>query len=222
MNLISLSVIVFIVSPLLYTTICIIFSLLTGEYNKVNRNIMFKQLKHSITSMLKFAPINLIIQLLISNGHIVNLYTNITDYGYLYLLYQVPLYIILSDTIMYWTHRILHIKSLYFLHNGHHVYHPITSFAAGAVDVTDTLFHGLPSTIIPFYILPFYEPLFTFILLFIQIWSIYIHSPLAYSINIPFMSNNNIHYYHHQTSRHNYGIYTTIWDKLCGTYYNDN
>ena len=49
------------------------------------------------------------------------IYTDVSDFGWLYLLLSVPLYLFLHDTWFYWTHRIMHHRKLFrVMHKVHH------------------------------------------------------------------------------------------------------
>ena len=207
--------------PLFYAAMCsLVFYFLSRDHEIVKKEMVWKQLKHAVFSLLSFSPFSVVIQYLVLNGYLGNLYEDPLQYGYVYLLLQFPLFLFAADTIMYWSHRMLHTKQFYWIHKAHHRYNPISSFAGSAVDLKDTFLQGLPANIIPLIIFPFYIKMFFGISLFAQLWSIYIHSPTAPRITSEksIIGNNQFHLKHHLTPTYNYGIYLTFWDRLCGTY----
>ncbi|PIA92048.1 C-5 sterol desaturase [Cercospora beticola] len=138
-------------------------------------------------------------------------------YNYL----QFPLFLMFTDFCIYWIHRGLHHPRIYkTLHKPHHKWIMPTPFASHA-------FHPLDgySQSVPYHLFPFIFPLqkFAYIALFtfIQIWTVMIHDG-EYVANSPIINGAACHTMHHLYFNYNYGQFTTLWDRLGGSYRKPN
>jgi lathosterol oxidase len=154
-------------------------------------------------------------------------YENISDYGWSYWWFSVFLMLILHDLYFYWTHRLLH-KKIFFsrFHNVHHrsrVTTPLTSQS----------FHGFETVVNTFiaiafpYILPLHPTAYLAFHIIAFLNNVYGHSnydwiqaPLRNYAPFSLLNSPSVHGLHHQKAHGNYGLYTTIWDRLHGTYIN--
>jgi lathosterol oxidase len=146
-------------------------------------------------------------------------FTNALGGWYNYL--QFPLFLFFTDFCIYWIHRALHHPILYRrLHKPHHKWIMPTPFASHA-------FHPLDgySQSVPYHLFPFIFPLqkFAYIALFtfIQIWTVMIHDG-EYVANSPIINGAACHTMHHLYFNYNYGQFTTLWDRLGGSYRKPN
>ncbi|KAI9881401.1 MAG: c-5 sterol desaturase [Pleopsidium flavum] len=140
---------------------------------------------------------------------------------FLYNYLQFPLFIAFTDFCVYWIHRGLHHPSLYkTLHKPHHKWIMPTPFASHA-------FHPLDGYVqsVPYHIFPFFFPLqkFAYIALFtfINVWTVFIHDG-EYVANSPIINGAACHTMHHLYFNYNYGQFTTVWDRLGGSYRKPN
>jgi Delta7-sterol 5-desaturase len=134
---------------------------------------------------------------------------------------QFPVFLMFTDFGIYWIHRGLHSKLLYKrLHKPHHKWIMPTPYASHA-------FHPLDgyAQSVPYHLFPFIFPLqkFAYILLFtfIQIWTVMIHDG-EYVANSPIINGAACHTMHHLYFNYNYGQFTTLWDRLGGSYRKPN
>ena len=78
---------------------------------------------------------------------------------------------------------------------------------------------------VPYHVFPFIFPLqkFAYVLLFVFInfWTILIHDG-EYVADSPILNGAACHTMHHLYFNYNYGQYTTLWDRLCGSYRKPN
>merc|ERR1712072_109303 len=78
---------------------------------------------------------------------------------------------------------------------------------------------------VPYHLFPFFFPLqkFSYIALFgfVQIWTVLIHDG-EYVANSPIINGAACHTMHHLYFNYNYGQYTTLWDRLGGSYRKPN
>ena len=139
----------------------------------------------------------------------------------LYNILQFPLFFMFTDFFIYWIHRGLHHPLVYKrLHKPHHKWIMPTPYASHAFHPVDGWAQSLP-----YHIFPFVFPLqkFAYVLLFvtINIWTILIHDG-EYVSNSPVINGAACHTMHHLYFNFNYGQFTTLWDRLGGSYRKPN
>jgi lathosterol oxidase len=142
-------------------------------------------------------------------------------FGSAYNYLQFPLFLMFTDFCIYWIHRGLHHPILYKrLHKPHHKWIMPTPFASHAFHPIDGF-----SQSVPYHVFPFLFPLnkFAYIALFtfIQIWTVMIHDG-EYVANSPVINGAACHTMHHLYFNYNYGQFTTLWDRLGGSYRKPN
>ncbi|KAH8431231.1 sterol desaturase family protein [Aspergillus melleus] len=138
-----------------------------------------------------------------------------------YSILQFPLFIAFTDLCIYWIHRGLHHPLIYkTLHKPHHKWIMPSPYASHA-------FHPLDgwSQSVPYHVFPFIFPLqkFAYVLLFgfINLWTVLIHDG-EYVANSPVVNGAACHTMHHLYFNYNYGQFTTLWDRLGGSYRQPN
>lgn len=145
--------------------------------------------------------------------------------GAAYFVFSIVLMMLLRDTMFYWAHRAMHVRSLFrFAHRSHHLStnpNPLTTYA---VHPMESVF----VTVIPFlvilYLVPKHPLAYVIFLWIDSAVAVYGHMgmeifPRGFSrhwlgrwINTP-----TAHNWHHASARHNYSFYFLIWDRLMGT-----
>jgi Delta7-sterol 5-desaturase len=139
------------------------------------------------------------------------------QYNYL----QFPLFLLFTDFCIYWIHRGLHHPKLYKrLHKPHHKWIMPTPFASHAFHPVDGFSQSLPYHIFPF-ILPLQKVAYVALFIFINFWTIFIHDG-EYIANSPIINGAACHAMHHLYFNYNYGQFTTLWDRLGGSYRKPN
>jgi len=150
------------------------------------------------------------------------LYDSLSDAPFAwYNLLQFPFFLLFTDMFVYFIHRGLHHPILYKrLHKSHHKWIMPTPYAAIAFHPVDGWAQSLP-----YHFFPFFFPLQKFAYLglfaFIQIWTVFIHDG-EYVANSPILNGAACHTMHHLYFNYNYGQYTTLWDRLGGSYRKPN
>ena len=146
------------------------------------------------------------------------LYWDVKDYGWLYLCVTPFLFLIFSDTCIYWIHRGLHHRSVYApIHKLHHKYKDTTPFSAYAFHPLDGWLQGCPYHIFIF-LFPMHHLSYFIALGIVGLWTINIHDRV--SMKIPYVNCAAHHTIHHTMFNYNYGQYFTFWDKIGGSYRN--
>lgn len=152
------------------------------------------------------------------------IYTDIPDYGWLWYLASVPVYLFIHDTYFYWTHRVMHHPKVFpIMHKVHHESRQPTPWAGFSFHPTESL---LGAVILPVmvFLIPIHVSAILFILVLMTIVSVTNHSgyeilPDAWLRGI--VGRNWIsaahHNLHHQTYTCNYALYFRFWDRIMGT-----
>lgn len=138
-----------------------------------------------------------------------------------YNVLQFPLFIAFTDFCIYWIHRYLHHPLVYkHLHKPHHKWIMPTPFASHAFHPLDGYAQGFPYHVFPF-IFPLQKFAYVFLFIFINIWTVLIHDGEYYADN-PIINGAACHTMHHLYFNFNYGQFTTLWDRLGGSYRKPN
>ena len=151
-------------------------------------------------------------------------YTDINLYGKLYLIFALPLMILMHDTYFYWIHRTMH--SPFLFKKVHLVHHKSTNpspWAAYAFHPLEAVIESLIFVIFLFTI-PVHPILLTVFFVFSLLYNVYGHlgfELFADGFNKHWIGkwiNTSVsHNLHHQYFKGNYGLYFTIWDRAMGT-----
>ena len=142
-----------------------------------------------------------------------------TALGWFYLTVGSPLmFLLFSDTCVYWIHRALHHRLLYTpIHKLHHKYKETTPFSSYAFHPLDGWLQGCPYHIFVF-IFPMHHISYFCALAIVGLWTINIHDRTT--CRIPFINGAAHHTIHHTGFTYNYGQYFVFWDIFGGTFRN--
>lgn len=100
------------------------------------------------------------------------MYDNVSDYGWGYLIFTVPFFLVFTDTLIYWIHRSEHHPAVYkYIHKPHHKWIVPTPFASHAFHPLDGYAQSLPYHIFPM-IFPMQKLLFLAMFGLVNLWSI--------------------------------------------------
>ncbi len=134
---------------------------------------------------------------------------------------QVPFFLLFTDFWIYLIHRGLHHPLIYkTLHKPHHKWIMPTPYASHAFHPIDGFAQSVPYHVFPF-LFPLQKLLYVGLFIFINIWTIIIHDG-EYLQNSPVINGAACHTMHHLYFNYNYGQYTTLWDRLGGSYRKPN
>jgi lathosterol oxidase len=143
------------------------------------------------------------------------LYTNIDDYGYLYFVLSPLFFLIFTDTLIYWIHRILHWPSVYWLHKLHHTYKETTPWSAFSFHPLDGFAQSVPYHLFALFF-PMHSRLYTLTLMCVGLWTVNIHDRMT--LRLWGVNGAAHHTIHHTKFNYNYGQYFTFWDQFFGTF----
>ncbi|ODV84082.1 hypothetical protein CANARDRAFT_9075 [[Candida] arabinofermentans NRRL YB-2248] len=194
-------------------------------YDKTNFNhprYLKNQMSLEITQAMTSIPVMVLMTvpwfLLELHGYS-KLYYNIDEStgGWWALAYQIPSFIMFTDCGIYFIHRWLHWPSVYkVLHKPHHKWIVCTPFASHAFHPVDGYAQSLPYHWFPF-LFPLHKVLYLLLFTFVNFWTVMIHDG-EYMSNDPVINGAACHTIHHLYFNYNYGQFTTLWDRLGGSY----
>ncbi|KAF8599656.1 putative sterol delta 5,6-desaturase [Ceratobasidium sp. AG-I] len=148
------------------------------------------------------------------------LYVDPAEYGYAYLFLSVPFFLVFTDYLIYWIHRMLHHPILYkHLHKPHHKWLIPTPFASHAFHFVDGYAQSLPYHIFIF-LFPLQQWVYLGLFVAVNFWAIFIHDSDMITGNtfINFINGPAHHTLHHLYFTCNYGQYFTWTDRWAGSY----
>lgn len=194
-----------------------IFDKATFGHPKFLKNQVWLEIKQANISMPGMALLTTGMFLFEVRGY-GKLYDNTTDGpGRWYDWLQFPFFILFTDCFIYWIHRGLHHPQVYkYLHKPHHKWIMPTPFASHAFHPLDGFAQSFPYHIFPF-LFPLQKIAYIFLFLFVNVWTVLIHDG-EYVTDNPIINGAACHTAHHLYFNYNYGQYTTIWDRLGGSY----
>ncbi|KAJ2807450.1 c-5 sterol desaturase [Coemansia guatemalensis] len=144
-------------------------------------------------------------------------YKEWNKYGYPYLLLSAAMFILFTDFCIYWIHRIEHHPLVYAkCHKLHHKWIVCTPYASHAFHPVDGYLQSLPYHLAVF-IFPIHEYVYLVLFAFVSVWSVMIHDG-EYVANNPVINGAAHHTVHHLYFNYNYGQFTTLFDRVFGTY----
>jgi sterol desaturase/sphingolipid hydroxylase (fatty acid hydroxylase superfamily) len=137
---------------------------------------------------------------------------------------QVAIYVVASDFMLYWTHRIFHGSTMWRFHATHHSaeeidwttayrFHPVNLWLGSFLVTTSMLFLGVSPAVLLF-LVPFDTTTAAFVHANLN-WTL---GPLKYVVATPVF-----HRWHHthldEGGNTNFGSLLAVWDVLFGTFY---
>ena len=139
--------------------------------------------------------------------------------GLWYEFFQVPLFLLVTESTYYWIHRALHSPLLYKrMHKNHHKWVFATPFAGFAFHPVDGFLQGSPFTIFT-HLFPMNKKTYTAFFAFNAFYTTILHEGELLKDSKVFNGPSN-HTIHHQRLNQNLGQWTTMMDRIAGTYVN--
>ncbi|MGJ4751772.1 sterol desaturase family protein [Leptospira kmetyi] len=186
-----------------------------------------REFLYSVSSVFVYTGVTFIVFLLRKYGYF-KFYDRIEEHGWTYLISSTIAILVIQDFYFYWTHRLMHTR-LFFkaVHKVHHESITPSPWAAYSFSPWEALIHALIMPIVAF-LFPIHPLALMIFMTFQIVRNVLGHSGYeifpSWMISnriLKFINTNTNHDMHHQTFRHNYGLYTTIWDSLFGTVHPD-
>lgn len=152
------------------------------------------------------------------------MYTDINQFGVAYFVFSIFLFMVISDTWFYWSHRLMHTNSyLKKVHAVHHRSYNVTPISSYSFHLVEALLNMTPYLFL-LLVFPWHPLAIVLIGFFGLTYNGYLH--LGYDVRdelrarIPglnFFYSSTHHSRHHQNNSGNYGLYFTFWDKIMKT-----
>jgi len=143
------------------------------------------------------------------------LYANVDDYGWGYFFLSPLFFLVFTDFLIYWIHRILHWPSVYWLHKLHHKYKETTPWSAFSFHPLDGFAQSVPYHIFAF-CFPMHKRLYMATLACVGLWTVNIHDRMT--LRLWGVNGAAHHTIHHVRFNYNFGQYFTFWDRFFGTF----
>jgi len=132
-------------------------------------------------------------------------------------VFSIVFYLVFTDSLIYWIHKVLHHPVLYGpIHKLHHKWIVTTPFASHAFHPVDGFLQSTPYHIFVF-LFPLNKWLYVVLFLFVNFWTISIHDGSGFYAG-EILNGADHHTIHHRYFNYNYGQYFTFWDRFCGTH----
>lgn len=133
----------------------------------------------------------------------------------------IAILVALQDAWFYWTHRLLHTRAFYRFHKRHHLKTAPSVLSSDDSTIVDTLFAHTFYALVPF-VVPVPPLVLLAHRLLDQVSGMIGHAGFEHlasaTVRKPWpMICTIFHDQHHQHFSYNYGIYTSVWDRVCGT-----
>jgi sterol desaturase/sphingolipid hydroxylase (fatty acid hydroxylase superfamily) len=152
------------------------------------------------------------------------LYTDINEYGWVYLGLSFAAILVLQDTYFYFVHRLLHHPRLFhWMHRGHHRSRFPTPWTSFAFEPGEALIHAFFFAVLVC-VMPLHFITLIAALMTMTLWAIATHlgfelippqSPLRrFTRGLIGPAHHGIHHRQYQV---HFGLYFTFWDQVLGT-----
>lgn len=178
-----------------------------------------KQVRHEIWIAIASIPFMATLMMpaaVFSHRGYSKVYYNVSDYGWPYLIFSAFLFFTFTDFMVYCFHRGLHHPIIYkHVHKLHHTYKFTTPFSSHAFNPCDGFGQGVPYYIFV-YLFPLHNVLFVCLFLIVNFWTISIHDQVDFGGH--FLNTTGHHTVHHELFNYDYGQYSTVWDRIGGTF----
>lgn len=181
-----------------------------------------RQMRHEVWIALASIPFMACLMLpaaVFSHRGYSKIYFEITEEtgGWREIVFSTFIFFAFTDCLVYIFHRGLHHPIIYkHVHKLHHTYKYTTPFSSHAFNPCDGFGQGVSYYLITF-IYPIHHIQFIVLFTFVNFWTISIHDQVDFGGH--FLNTTGHHTIHHEKFNYDYGQYSTLWDRLGGTYY---
>ncbi|KAI8953907.1 hypothetical protein F4801DRAFT_534851 [Xylaria longipes] len=195
----------------------LVFDKNNKSHPKYLKNQISMEIRQSVESFPGMALLTTLFWLLEVRGY-TKLYDTPADGpGMWYEFLQFPCFLVFTDALIYLIHRGLHHPLIYkHLHKPHHKWIMPTPFASHAFHPVDGFSQSFPYHLYPI-LFPLNKYASVALFVFVNFWTIMIHDG-EYVADSPVINGAACHTMHHLYFNYNYGQYTTLWDRLGGSY----
>jgi sterol desaturase/sphingolipid hydroxylase (fatty acid hydroxylase superfamily) len=186
-----------------------------------------REVLHSLRSIALFGLVTGAVVFAAASGR-TRLYYRVGEYGWGWLVFSVPVMVLLHDSYFYWTHRLMHHRLLFRLvHRTHHLSTSPTPWAAYAFGPAEALVQAGIGPLIAFTI-PTHPAAFAAFMAWQVAFNVLGHCghevfPRWFLRSGAGAVLNSVthHTLHHEKLNANFGLYFNFWDRLLGTNHRD-
>ncbi|HMV68576.1 MAG TPA: sterol desaturase family protein [Myxococcota bacterium] len=146
-----------------------------------------------------------------------NMYWDVAEHGWGWLAVSALLILVISETAVYWIHRVLHERRMFkYIHSRHHAWREPTPFVGTAFHPVDSFAQAFPTHLCAF-LFPVHGLLYVACIVSLMVWTVAIHDRVSL-VRWWWLNYTGHHTIHHFYNNYNFGQYTTFWDRWMGTY----
>jgi sterol desaturase/sphingolipid hydroxylase (fatty acid hydroxylase superfamily) len=152
------------------------------------------------------------------------IYSDVGDYPLWWLPASVAVFLLAHDTWFYWTHRLMHLRSVYkLMHAVHHSSRSPTAWAAMSFHPLESLTGAvlIPALVL---VVPIHYAALLVVLSIMTVMGVTNHmgweifpSAIVRGRAGHWLITASHHQRHHEKYLCNFGLYFRFWDRLCGT-----
>jgi lathosterol oxidase len=146
------------------------------------------------------------------------IYFSVAERGLWYALAATVFYFLLTDALLYWAHRILHVPFLFrHIHRYHHRYLAPDAYTAMAMHPLEFATYQTVM-LLPLFVLPLHAGGVILVLVYQNYVALLDHSGIDLHSWLPWQPPTRFHDDHHVHFHVNYGQNMGVWDKIFGTH----
>lgn len=144
-------------------------------------------------------------------------YWHVSDRGWGYYVLSFFVFLLVTEFLVYWAHRILHQRWLYkHLHLYHHLYRRPTPWVSMAFHPIDSWLQALPYYLCALF-MPVHISIYAGMFVFVMLWTFFIHDRVSF-VRLPIVHYTAHHTIHHAYNKFNFGQFLTIFDRVFGSH----
>jgi len=231
-NFLNFAVVDFLTTFLRYVAVSIIpfvlinkyFTLYFADYKIISpyKPKVKTEFTYSVLNFLFYCFADFFLLVLMKEWRVSKMYTDFGSFGYAYEALTVVIMFVAQDLSFYLIHRLLHKPWLFKkIHYVHHISKNPTALGSYS-------FHPIEAISMSFFfiilvmIIPINLKTAGVYFLFSHIYNSYGHSGYDFKFKKDgffdkWISHSTRHHMHHKNNRGNFGLYTTVWDRLFKT-----
>ncbi len=153
----------------------------------------------------------------VTHGGYTTMYVSLAEHGLAYSIASGVGYLVVSDLLLYWAHRLFHTPALYRgVHKLHHRWGSPTAFTAMAMHPIEFATYQ-SIAILPLFVVPLHAYAVIAVLVVTNYYALVDHSGVKTWSWLPFIAPSQFHDDHHAHFHVNYGQTLPFWDRMFGT-----
>jgi sterol desaturase/sphingolipid hydroxylase (fatty acid hydroxylase superfamily) len=185
---------------------------------------LLREAGYSALSILVFAAVFAATFALEARFDFLQIYRDVGDHGWAWLVASVPIAILIHDLYFYWAHRFMHLPGVFErVHKVHHLSTNPSPLSAFAFHPVEAMIEASAIVVIAV-LMPIHPLALIAVGLYSIVTNVMGHAGyellprgLADHRLLGWLNTATSHNQHHRTFGYNFGLYTLIWDRLFGT-----